>query len=73
MNFIDLEGFGDRLSCGKMSVMDWIESPTQYGDPHVSRPILAFFYLRADFFRVGRRFAARSVNHSGSCFSGSPL
>src|SRR5438876_4523061 len=37
VNFFDLESFRDRLSCSEMSVMDRIECPTQYRDPHVSR------------------------------------
>lgn len=73
MDLINMEGFSDRMSSGEMSVMDGIEGPTQYRNPHASGPILALFYRLADFFRVGRRFAARSVNHSGSCFAGSPL
>ena len=35
VKFINLESFGDRVSCGEMSVMDRIESPTQYRNPHV--------------------------------------
>ena len=34
MDFIHLKGRGDRLSCCEVSVMDGIESPTDYGDPH---------------------------------------
>jgi len=44
VNFIDLEGSSNRLSCGEMSVVDRIESPAQYGnpfrDPHVPNVIL---------------------------------
>src|SRR5439155_18384310 len=40
MKFINLEGFRDRLSCGEMSVMDGIESPAQYRNPHVPALIL---------------------------------
>jgi hypothetical protein len=35
VKFINLESFGDRVGCGEMSVMDGIESPTQYRNPHV--------------------------------------
>ena len=36
VDFIDLESFGDRLSCGEMSVMDGVESPADNGNPHES-------------------------------------
>lgn len=36
LDFINLEGGGDRFCCGEMSVMDGIESTTQYRDPHVA-------------------------------------
>ena len=67
VNFIDLESFYDRLSCGEMSVMDGIERPAQYRNPHVPAPILAWgFQRRADFFRALRGRGERCVNHSGS-------